>query len=183
MTHSRLIALIASITGILVVLLGTHAAAQTPVRPAAQVLPRLQLLYISDFRNEVGLTDEQFTKVVPLLQRFIQGRFANAVNRQGLTERLNVMLEGNPSEQEVQLINKQLAQVTRAKVNLENRFLTEIDPELTPVQQLKVRAFQENFEQWLLKRVELARSIVEQQQQNKQTVRPGQEGSQPAGPR
>jgi len=132
-------------------LLTMSALAQvTDVSPeqkqAQQIQQRIAELYVSDFRNEVQLTDDQFLKLGPNIRQFIMNRFKNAERRRDLTQQREQLLgQPNPSDADVQKLNEDTAQFERQSAMAEANFLGRIRSELTPRQQLLIPQFNRKF--------------------------------------
>ena len=119
-------------------------------RPEAAQAQRIQEqitdLYLSDFKNEVGLTDEQFLKLNLPLRNFMQMRFRAPARRQALNQRLTELLnQPNPPEPEVQKLTEEIAQFDRQVGTQEARFLERFGPELSVRQRGQLLQFNRKF--------------------------------------
>jgi hypothetical protein len=103
-------------------------------------------LYLSDFRREVELTEEQFLKLNPLIREFIQERFRRANQRQQLKQRQDHLLsQRNPGEADVQRLSEDQERFESETATLENRFVAGMRSDLTARQALLVRRFNRTF--------------------------------------
>lgn len=119
-------------------------------RPEAAQAQRIQEqitdLYISDFKNEVGLTDEQFLNLNMPLRRFMRMRFQAPARRQELNRQLEQLLsQPNPSETDVQKLTEDIAKHDRDVGTMEARFLANFGSELLPRQRLLLQQFNRRF--------------------------------------
>jgi hypothetical protein len=158
------------------------------VAPEPKQAQRLQQqitdLYISDFKNEVGLTDEQFLKLNNPLREFMRRRFMAPRQRQDLNQRLQRLLsQPNPSDSDVQQLTNEIAEHDREIGTLEARFLARMGSELTPRQRLLFTQFnQKFFNEKLPGLISQARERIAGEQPQGQRQRPGLRGQNPNRP-
>jgi hypothetical protein len=114
-------------------------------RPLPQLQKGIIELYLANFRNEVGLSDDQFLRVSPLVTRFVNARFQNANQRRMLEERQTELLsQPNPAEADIQKLNEDLARLEEGGV-IDKRLIKNLQPELTPRQSLLASEFHRQF--------------------------------------
>jgi uncharacterized protein (DUF305 family) len=115
--------------------------------------------YISEFRNAFGLTDEQFIKLNPPLRRFMMQRFQLALEKANVDQQMDRMATTqNVSPEEADLLLMEKTRIERQMVNVEQRLLEMIRPDLSPQQQIKVAQFNKKFfDEQLRKLIEKAR--------------------------
>jgi hypothetical protein len=121
---------------------------QTPLpeNQARQLQQRIVDFYLSDFRREVELSDDQFLALAPEIRRFMQMSFRVANQRRALRERQNQMLKQPVlSEAEVQRLTEQQAQLDAEAGTLETRLIRRLQAQLTDRQILLVRPFNMRF--------------------------------------
>ena len=103
-------------------------------------------LYLSDFRREVELTEDQFINVVPIVRNFIQQRFRIANERQSLDDRKSKLLsQPNPSPTELQELNNLLTKQGSASGSWKTRFMLQLQPHLTDLQRVRAYDFDDRF--------------------------------------
>jgi hypothetical protein len=113
---------------------------------AQQIQEQIIDLYLSDFKNEVELTDEQFLKLNMPLRRFMRMRFQAPQRRQELNQRLDQLLsQPNPSEADVQNLTEEIAKHDREVGTMDARFLANFGSELLPRQRLLLQQFNRKF--------------------------------------
>lgn len=113
---------------------------------ARQLQQRIIDLYLSDFRREVDLSEDQFLALAPEIRRFIQMRFRAANQQRELRERQNQMLrQPNLSEADVQRLTEQQAQLDAEAATLETRLIRHLQTRLTDRQILQIRPFNMRF--------------------------------------
>ena len=118
---------------------------EKPERPQAQLQNGIADLYLASFRERVGLSDEQFLRVRPMVRRFIQNRFQVANQRRILEERQAQLLsQSNASEAEIQKLNDDLSSLDEAAA-IDGRFMRNLQRELSPRQALLAREFHRQF--------------------------------------
>lgn len=129
-----------------------QAVEQTQAQPTPQgqlqqqIQGRIADLYLSSFREEVELTDEQVLKLSPDIRQFIQGSFRLANRRRVLNERQAQLLsQPNPSRTDVQMLNEQRARMETEAATLESRFLRRHEADLSERQMLLVSVFNRKF--------------------------------------
>jgi hypothetical protein len=124
----------------------TRGDARPQVTQAQRLQEQIIDLYISNFKSEVELTDEQFLRLSMPLRNFIKNRFQAPLRRQALNQRRQQLLgQANPSEADVQQLNEEIAQFDRDTAMLEARFLTRVGSQLTPRQKLLLTQFNQKF--------------------------------------
>jgi hypothetical protein len=146
-----------------------------------QIRQNIADLYISDFRREVELTEDQFIKLSFFIRSFIQMRFRTATLRDDIKQQLErLQAQTNPSVQDIEELRIQKARVDNAFANQENDFLGKIRADLRPGQVLLFFAFNTKFEERLLGLIEQARAAAAQRGQqapapNRQNVNPNRQ--------
>jgi hypothetical protein len=118
--------------------------------------------YIRQFQIRIEPTDEQWNRVLPLIRRFIQGRFQNAQQREKALAELE-----NASESDIPRLNEVIDQTSRQATNIDTNFVRNIDPILTPNQQRKLRQFHNNIWPQIQQMITKAREQVQREQQEK----------------
>jgi hypothetical protein len=117
----------------------------------------VQGLYISQFQEQVQVSDEQFVKILPLLRKGIETMRDNANRRLRATNRLKQLLQNGASDDDLNAQIRELDEAERlTKVNQES-FIKFIDPFLNTEQKAKFRVFQSTFDQRLRELVLRAR--------------------------
>jgi hypothetical protein len=123
-------------------LAGSATAAE---RPQAQIQQQIADLYLANFKAQVGLDDDQFLVVRPLVLRFINQRFDNANKRKVLEDRQAQLLsQADPSETEIQTLNEDLSKLDDGGA-IDKRFLNNLQTRLPPRQSLVAREFHKSF--------------------------------------
>ena len=158
----------------------------TAERPQAQLQKSIADLYLANFKDEVGLSDEQFLKVRPLVLRFIQMRFQAANQKRILEERQDQLLsQPNPSEAEIQKLNEELTKLDEA-ATLDGRFMRNLQPELSERQRLLAFAFHRKFINeklpMMLERLRAANAAPQKQQRPAAAGRANQNRKETAQP-
>jgi len=127
---------------------------------AQQVQRRVTDLYLSNFRNQVGLSEEQFLKVSPVLTQFVRNRFRTARERAALDQQLNRLLsQPNSSETDIQKLTEDRAKLETEAATMETRFVNRLRPDLTARQAALIFQFNTRFNERL-------RDVVDQVRAN-----------------
>jgi hypothetical protein len=124
------------------------AAAGSDPAQLRQLQQRITSLYLSDFRNSVELTEEQFIQLEPVIRQFIQMRFERANQRELLKQRQEFLLnQTEPSDGDVKQLAEDQANFERQTANQESRFIERLRSaaELSPRQALLVPRFNRAF--------------------------------------
>jgi hypothetical protein len=123
-----------------------------PARPNVQQRQQNQLrqsitnLYLTNFRTEVRLTEDQFLKIERFIQQFIQNRFMVAIERDAVNQELDQLLnQANPSSEAVDAAIAKKTRIDRAFVNMEPTFMEKIRADLTDTQRTLFYIFNRNF--------------------------------------
>jgi hypothetical protein len=135
--------------------IGAGQGQQNPQRPNAptpeqqqqnQLLASIENFYISGFRRDVELTDDQFIKINGFVQQFIRMRFRAAMGRENLSQRLDQLRsQPNPSVDDIANLTVEKALVDANYAKLEPDFLNKIRADIRSNQILLVLAFNEKF--------------------------------------
>ena len=155
---------------------------QAAPRPAAQanraqqIQNRIADLYLSDFRNALELTDEQFLKLGPIARRFIQMRFQAANQRERINQRLDQLLsQPDPSDEDVRQLSDEKERFERNAGNLEGRLVANVRADLTARQIARIYDLNRKFfEEKLPRLLEQARSQINPQARPSIPARPNQ---------
>ena len=116
-----------------------------PERSQAQLQNTIADLYLANFKERVGLSDDQFLRVRPMVRRFIQNRFQVANQRRILEDRQAQLLnQSNASEAEIQKLNDDLSSLDEAGA-IDGRFMKNLQRELSPRQGALAREFHKQF--------------------------------------
>jgi hypothetical protein len=119
---------------------------QAPQNQLQQIQQSLADLYLSDFRSQIELNEDQFLSVAPIIRQFMQMRFRAANRRENLNQRLNRLLsQSNPSETQVQQLIDEKAQLESQSAGMEVWFVNTIRPYLTTRQVPRVLDFNRTF--------------------------------------
>lgn len=114
-------------------------------RPQNQLQNRIADFYLVNFKEEVGLTDEQLLLVGPKIRRFIQNRFQAANQKRILENRQEQLLkQPNTSDADLQRLNQEIGNLEDAAI-IDRRFLKNLQPELTERQIALARQFHKRF--------------------------------------
>jgi hypothetical protein len=123
-----------------------------PARPNVQQRQQNQLrqsitnLYLTNFRTEVKLTEDQFLKIERFIQQFIQNRFMVAIERDAVNQELDQLLnQANPSSEAVDTAIAKKTRIDRAFVNMEPQFMERIRADLTDTQRTLFYVFNRKF--------------------------------------
>lgn len=122
-----------------------EAAQAQPVQQQ-RIQQQITDLYVSDFRNDVQLSDDQFLKLNSGIRNFMRMQFETARRRQAFKQQIDqLMNQPNPSETDVQRLIDAKNQFDREAATSETRFLTRIGNELSPAQKVRVMEFNRKF--------------------------------------
>ena len=123
------------------------AMAQVPPEPGGALEPReeagrlVDAYILSNLQESLGLSDEQFVKLLPLVKRLqADRREAMQRRRRGLNEMRRLLKSGSATEPQVV---EKLKELKALEADGRDRSMMEaIDGLLTPVQQAKFRVFE-----------------------------------------
>jgi len=114
-------------------------------RPQAQLQNRIADFYLVNFKEEVGLSNDQLLRVGPKIRRFILNRFQAANQRRILEERQDQLLsQPDASDADLQKLNQDIANLEDASI-IDRRFLKNLEPELSERQLALARQFHKRF--------------------------------------
>jgi Spy/CpxP family protein refolding chaperone len=148
---------------VLLAALGASAFAQPPQRrggPGARddAFRMVDAYIVSNLQESVGLTDEQFVKILPLVTRLqSERREAGERRREGLREMRRLLQSGTATEGRVLERLREVKAIEVEEVDSLRRNLESIDAVLTPIQQAKFRVMQIEVEQKIRELMQEAR--------------------------
>lgn len=140
------------------------AAAQPaggPRRPRDEAFRMIEAYIVSNMQEALGVTDEQFARLLPLVKRLQRDRRELAQRRiQTLQELHRVMRQGGATEARVTELLRELKALEVEEPATIRRNMDAIDAVLTPVQQAKYRLLEVEVERRL-------RALMAQMRQNR----------------
>ncbi|HEY2381890.1 MAG TPA: hypothetical protein VGK48_11990 [Terriglobia bacterium] len=131
----------------LVILPGVSGLSQRR-KQAPRIEDSVVTFYVSEFQRVVNVNPDVFAKILPIIQEFIQTRFDISARRQETLQQLRMLVNRPKSSDED--IKRTIRDLAKADTDIEanqERFLSNIDPLLTPRQQGRVRIFQQVADQ------------------------------------
>jgi Spy/CpxP family protein refolding chaperone len=152
----------------LVLLLGAMAGAasaqQANPRPRDEAFKMIDAYIISNLQESLGLTDEQFAKVVPLVKRLQRDRRELAQRRMHSIQEMRQLLgSGTATEARVSELLKAVRAAEAEERSEVQRDLEAVEAALTPIQQAKYRILE----------IEVERKIRELMGQLRAAQKPG----------
>lgn len=111
-----------------------------PRRPRDEAHRMVDAYIVSNLQESLGLTDEQFVKLLPLVKRLQKDRREFATRRIGTLQEMRRLLEsGSATEPRVGELLKEVKAVEAEEPQAVRRNVEAIDAVLTPLQQAKYR--------------------------------------------
>lgn len=135
-------------TCLLVVLAAGWASAQTAARrPRDEAFKMVEAYIVSNLQESLGLTDDQFAKLLPHVKRLQKDR-RDFAQRKGRTmgELRRILESGSATEPRVVELMKEVKAVEVEQVETVRKDMDAIDGVLTPVQQAKFRLLEVEVE-------------------------------------
>jgi hypothetical protein len=124
---------------------GRGRPGKTP--PGEEAFRMVDAYVLSNMQESLGLTDEQYTRLLPLVKRFHNDRRDFAQRRRRAFMDLRRLLEaGGVTEDQVAQALRQLKSVETEEPAALRRDLDSIDAALSPVQQAKYRVLEAEVE-------------------------------------
>ena len=119
-------------------------------RPRDDIFKMIDAYIISNLQEGLGLSDEQFVKLLPLVKRLQTDRRAFAQKRQLTVQQLRRMLQsGTANDARVSELLRELKSLESEEPPKIRRDFDAIDTALTPVQQAKYRILEVELERRL----------------------------------
>jgi Spy/CpxP family protein refolding chaperone len=133
---------------VLLVLVAGSAVAQTGVRrPREEAYKMVEAYLVSNLQESLGITDDQFAKLLPHVKRLQKDRRDIAQRRGRLMGELRRILEsGSATEPRVAELMKEVKAVETDQAETVRKDMDAIDAVLTPVQQAKYRLLEVEVE-------------------------------------
>jgi Spy/CpxP family protein refolding chaperone len=124
------------------------AGAQNPARrPREEAFKMVEAYVVSNLQESLGLTDEQFAKLLPHVKRLQRDRRELAQRRgRALAEMRRVLASGTVTEARVAELLKEVKAVEAEQPEVVRKDMEAIDAVLTPVQQGKFRLLEGEVE-------------------------------------
>lgn len=111
-----------------------------PRRPREEAFRMIDAYLVSNLQESLGLTDEQFVRVLPMVKRLQTDRRRYAQRRQRALQELRRALQaGGATESRVEELLREVKAVETEGPPVLHRDLEAIDAVLSPVQQAKYR--------------------------------------------
>jgi Spy/CpxP family protein refolding chaperone len=135
-------------TGVLALAcLASQAGAQGGARPRDEAFKMVDAYIVSNLQESVGISDEQFARILPLVKRLQNDRRELAQRRgRALAEMRRVLESGTATETRVLDLLKDVKTVESTQHETLRRDMDAIDQVLTPVQQAKFRVLEGEVE-------------------------------------
>ena len=134
---------------LLVVLAAGWAGAQTPAarRPREEAFKMVEAYIVSNLQESLGLTDDQFARLLPHVKRLQKDR-RDFAQRKGRTmaELRRILESGSATEPRVAELMKEVKAVEVEQPETVRKDMEAIDGVLTPVQQAKFRLMEVEVE-------------------------------------
>ncbi len=123
--------------------------------------------FVSNLQESLGLSDEQFVRLLPMVKRLQNDRRQLAQRRQRALQEMRKLLQaGNATEGRLEDLLRELKAVESEQPTVVRRDLDAIDGVLTPVQQAKYRILE----------LEVERKIRDVMTQMREQARPAGRG-------
>jgi hypothetical protein len=110
--------------------------------------------YVARFQAQVGVNDDQSGRLGPLLGAYIQKQQALADQRVNLQKRLQELTAQQGSTDDIQEYVRAVDLTENQMANTRNRFLAQMDAELTPEQRGRLRVYLNQTNQEIRKRIQ-----------------------------
>jgi hypothetical protein len=125
---------------------GRAAAGQG--RPREEVIKMIDAYIVSNLQESVGLTDEQFVKVLPLLKKLQSDRRSYTERRRDRLQEMRRLFEsGRASEQRIAELMKDVLALEKEQPEILHKDVEALDAVLTTVQKAKLRLLEIQVEQ------------------------------------
>jgi len=109
-------------------------------RPREEAFRMIDAYFVSNLQESLGLTDEQFVRLLPMVKRLQSDRRQYAQRRQRALQEMRKLLQsGGATEGRVEELLREVKAVETEQPSALRRDLDAIDAVLSPVQQAKYR--------------------------------------------
>lgn len=133
-------------------------APEAPERPREELFKMVDAYIVSNLQENLGLTDEQFVKILPLVKKAQSDRRLLAERRNmGLQEMGRLLQSGTATEPRIAELLRDFKQHEVDDAATQRRNLEAIDAQLGVVQQAKLRLMMARVEQNIRELVNRAR--------------------------
>ncbi len=133
--------------GLVLLSLASRADAQGAARQRGEAFKMVDAYIVSNLQESVGLSDEQFARILPLVTRLQNDRRELAQRRgRARGEMRRVLESGTATEARVLELLKDVKEVESTQHETIRRDMDAIDQVLTPVQQAKFRLLEGEVE-------------------------------------
>jgi hypothetical protein len=154
-----------------------QARQPVPGGPREEVFRMVDAYIVSNLQDALGLTDDQFSKLVPLVKHLQNDRRELTQKRQAMMRELRGMFQaGTATEARVADVLRDVKALDAEMPATLKRDLDAIDAGLSPVQQAKYRVLEFNVDQRIRG---LMTRWVQQEQKDRPGARPPQVSPQP----
>jgi Spy/CpxP family protein refolding chaperone len=150
-----------------------QAGAQGAARPRDEAFKMVDAYIVSNLQESVGISDEQFARILPLVKRLQNDRRDLAQRRgRALSEMRRALESGSATEARVLELLKDVKAVESSQHETIRRDMDAIDQVLTPVQQAKFRVLEGEVERKIRALMEDLRGGARAPLRNRRNARP-----------
>ncbi|MBI3932238.1 MAG: hypothetical protein HY317_02385 [Acidobacteria bacterium] len=119
-----------------------------PGRGREELFKMVDAYIVSNLQEGLGLTDDQFVKVLPLVKKLQSDRRAFVQKRQGVLREMRLLLEsGRATEPRIAELLRELKSLEIEEPGIVRKDVDALDALLAPVQQAKLRVLEARIEQ------------------------------------
>ena len=127
---------------------GAGRRANAPERPRDELMKMIDAYIVANLQESVGLTDEQFVKVLPLLKKLHSDRRDHAERRhQMLREMRGLLASGRATEPRIAELMRSVRALENDAPAAARKDVEALDAVLSAVQQAKLRILEVEVEQ------------------------------------
>lgn len=113
--------------------------------------------YIDQFPLQVEVSDEQFVKILPILRQTLRERREISSRKTRALNQLRMMVQRGDPDEDIKRLLRELDKADQDLQASQEKFLSTIDPMLTPRQQAKLRIFEFMIDQRIRRMIDRAR--------------------------
>jgi hypothetical protein len=146
---------------------------QRPDAPREEIFRMIDAYVVSNMQESLGLSDEQFVKLLPLVKRLQTDRRGMAERRlRAMNELRRALNSGSATDAQVAELMKEVRAVENDEPAAIRKHVEAIDAALTPLQQAKFRVLETEVERRLREMMAQVRKNAEKARQRREDQRP-----------
>ena len=122
-------------------------ATRPAARPPVPIEDMVEGFYVSRFQAQMQLSDEQFTRILPVLRESLGEMRSLATQKRRALNQLANAIRRNEADETLQRMSDEVDRTDQAFLSVQQKMQSDLDPLLTPSQRARFRVFRDRIDQ------------------------------------